>query len=394
MIFPFYVHDFFGGFTGYLIGTLVGVAFGFTLERAGFGSARILSAQFYLTNMRVLKVMFTAVATCAAGMALLGGTGLLDLSMLTIPETFLGPQIVGGLLFGIGFIVSGYCPGTGVVAMASGHVDALLTIGGMLGGTLVFGLAYDSIEKFYKSGAMGVTTLYGALGVPPAVVAAGVVAMAIGAFLGAEKVEAIFCKKTGDPLPPSNTKARNAVFAGLGATVAVALVLVVLPKRTPVAAEMPVERIGPSTLAAQLVSAPEGLWLVDVRGEGVAAKDRIPGAIALPGGAKADDFLAQQAPGRTLVLYGQKELTAIPDGARKFGGKVAVLQGGYEGFQAAYLLKPATPTEATPVLVAEYRLKNALYQRFTGVRSAPESVKVDIKTSAGAAAAPKKGGGC
>lgn len=394
MIFPLYAHDLFGGFTGYLIGTLVGLAFGFTLERAGFGSARILTAQFYLTNMRVLKVMFTAVATCAAGIALLAGTGLLDLSMVTIPETFLGPQIVGGLLFGIGFLVSGYCPGTGVVAMASGHFDALLTIGGMLGGTLVFGLAYDPIEKFYQSGAMGVMTLYGALGVPAAVVAAGVVAMAIGAFLGAEKVEKIFCQKTGDPLPPSNDRSRNTVFAGLGATVAVALVLAFLPKPAPVATARPIDRIAASTLADQLVRAPEDLWLVDVRGEAVPALGRIAGAIPLPAGPKGDEFLSQLAPGRTLVLYGQKDLAAVPEGARKFGGKLAVLQGGYEAFQATVLTKPAPPAEATPVLIAEYRVKSALYQRFTGVQSAPEPVKVEIKTSAGAGAAPKKGGGC
>src|SRR5512140_2676839 len=330
MTFPLFGHDLFGSFTGYLMGTLIGIGFGFTLERAGFGSARILTAQFYLTNMRVLKVMFTAVATCAAGMALLAGTGLLDLSMVTIPETFLGPQIVGGLLFGIGFLVSGYCPGTGVVAMASGHLDALLTIGGMLGGTLVFGLAYDPIEKFYQSGAMGVTTLYGALGVPAAVVAAGVVAMAIGAFLGAEKVEKIFCQKTGDPLPPSNDRSRNTVFAGLGATVAVALVLAFLPKPAPMTAARQIDRITPSTLADQLVRAPESLWLVDLRGEAAPAMERISGAIPLPAGPKGDEFLSQLAPGRTLLLYGQKDLAAVPEGARKFGGRLAVLQGGYE----------------------------------------------------------------
>jgi rhodanese-related sulfurtransferase len=161
-----------------------------------------------------------------------------------------------------------------------------------------------------------------------------------------------------------------------------------------VASARPIERIGASTLAARLVNAPEDLWLVDLRGEQAAVQDRIPGAIALPGGTKGDDFLAEASPRRTLVLYGQKDLAAIPAGARKFGGKVAVLQGGYEAFQEGYLQKPAPPTEATPVLVAEYRLKNALYQRFTGVRSAPEPVKVEIKATAGAAAAPKKGGGC
>ena len=60
MTFPLFGHDLFGGYTGYVVGTLVGIAFGFTLERGGFGSARILTAQFYLTNMRVLKVMFSA----------------------------------------------------------------------------------------------------------------------------------------------------------------------------------------------------------------------------------------------------------------------------------------------------------------------------------------------
>jgi hypothetical protein len=394
MMFPLYGHDLFGGYAGYLIGTLVGVAFGFTLERAGFGSARILTAQFYLTNMRVLKVMFTAVATCAAGMALLAGTGLLDLSLVTIPETFLGPQIVGGLLFGVGFLVSGYCPGTGVVAMASGHFDALLTIGGMLVGTLLFGAFYGPVEAFYLSGSMGVVTLYGALGAPPAVVAAGVVAMAIGAFVGAEKVEAIFCKRTGEALPPSSPKARNAVFAGIGGTVAVALVFAFVPKAPSVPIAKQVGRVGPATLATQLVSAPEDLWLVDVRGEAVPAKDRIPGALPMPDGTKGDGFLAQLSPGRTLVLYGQKELAAIPEGARKFGGKVSVLQGGYEAFQEGYLQKPLPPAEATPVLVAEYRMRTALYQRFTGVRRAPEPVQVQIKSTAGAAAAPKKGGGC
>ncbi len=394
MTFPLFGHDLFGGYTGYVVGTLVGIAFGFTLERGGFGSARILTAQFYLTNMRVLKVMFSAVATCAAGMALLAATGLLDLSLVTIPETFLGPQIVGGFLFGIGFIVSGYCPGTGVVATASGNVDALLTIGGMMGGSLLFGAFYGPIEKFYLSGAMGVLTLPGVLGVPSAVVAAGVVAMAIGAFIGAEKVEAIFCKKTGDPVPQANPKTRNAVFSGLGATVAVSLVFAFLPKAPPVATARPVDQIGAAALAEEVVTAPESFWLVDVRGEAVAAKDRIPGAIALPAGTKGDDLLAQLPAGRTLVLYGQKELTSLPKGAAKFPGKIALLRGGYEAFQAAYLVKPAPPAEATPVLVAEYRMRTALYQRFTGVRSVPEPVQIQIKSTAGAASAPKKGGGC
>ena len=110
---PLYPHDVFGFPTGLLLGTLIGFAFGFVLERAGFGNAKNLAAQFYLTDTRVLKVMFSAIATACAGIGLLSGFGVLDLSLLTVPETFLGPHVVGGLLLGIGFIVSGYCPGTG-----------------------------------------------------------------------------------------------------------------------------------------------------------------------------------------------------------------------------------------------------------------------------------------
>ena len=112
MTFPLFGH--FGPSTGLLIGTVIGIGFGFVLERAGFGRARNLAAQFYLTDLRVLKVMFGAIVTALAGMALLSGVGVLDLSRLTVPETFLWPQLVGGLLLGAGFIISGHCPGTAV----------------------------------------------------------------------------------------------------------------------------------------------------------------------------------------------------------------------------------------------------------------------------------------
>ena len=78
---PLYPNDVFGFPTGLLLGTLIGFAFGFVLERAGFGNAKNLAAQFYLTDTRVLKVMFSAIATACAGLALLSGLGVLDLSL-------------------------------------------------------------------------------------------------------------------------------------------------------------------------------------------------------------------------------------------------------------------------------------------------------------------------
>ena len=122
-IFPVYHLE---GWTGMLLlapALVVGFFFGLTLERAGFGNARVLSAQFYFTNMRVFKVMFTAIITAGAGMALLGAVGLLDMKMLSWPDTFLWPHLVGGFLLGAGFIISGCCPGTSIVAAGSGKLD-------------------------------------------------------------------------------------------------------------------------------------------------------------------------------------------------------------------------------------------------------------------------------
>ena len=214
---PLYPNDVFGFPTGLLLGTLVGFAFGFVLERAGFGNAKNLAAQFYLTDTRVLKVMFSAIATACAGIGLLSGLGVLDLSLLTVPETFVGPHVVGGLLLGIGFMVSAYCPGTGVVAMASGKWDGFWSIVGVTAGSFLFGLFYGPLEGFYKSGAMGSVTIAQATGLPFSVLAAGVVAMAIGAFLGAEKLELIFARRAGKDVPPSNDRLRNRQFAALGA---------------------------------------------------------------------------------------------------------------------------------------------------------------------------------
>ncbi|MBW1881059.1 MAG: YeeE/YedE family protein, partial [Deltaproteobacteria bacterium] len=117
-ILPLYGLDILGYQGGLVVFTLVGVAFGFVLERAGFGQAPILAAQFYGTDMRVLKVMFTAIVTALLGLTLFSGLGILDLSLVQVTPTYLWPALIGGLLLGVGFVVSGYCPGTAVVGLS------------------------------------------------------------------------------------------------------------------------------------------------------------------------------------------------------------------------------------------------------------------------------------
>ncbi|MBP8137537.1 MAG: YeeE/YedE family protein, partial [Candidatus Eisenbacteria bacterium] len=99
-----------GTWLAYAFAVLSGFAFGFVLENAGFGSSRKLAAQFYLKDMTVLKVMFSAIVTAMLGLTLLRAVGVLDFDRLFVNPTFLGPQVVGGVIFGVGFAVGGYCP--------------------------------------------------------------------------------------------------------------------------------------------------------------------------------------------------------------------------------------------------------------------------------------------
>jgi uncharacterized membrane protein YedE/YeeE len=174
---------------GLLLAMLVGLAFGFWLERAGFGSSRKLTSIFYLRDFAVLKVMFTAIVTAAVGLYLLQTSGLVSAEAIYRPATYLWPQIVGGLVFGVGFVVGGYCPGTALVATVSAKGDALAFLGGVGMGSLVFAFTYPVLEDFVVAGARGVSTLTAALGLGPGTVTALVAVTALAAFGAASVVE-------------------------------------------------------------------------------------------------------------------------------------------------------------------------------------------------------------
>ena len=123
-----------------IVALAIGIAFGFALERAGLGSARKLAGQFYFTDFTVMKVMMTAIAVAMLGSFWLGRLGVIDLASVYVPETSLVPQIAGGAIFGLGFLIAGLCPGTSCVAAATGRGDGLATMGGMFAGILIAGL--------------------------------------------------------------------------------------------------------------------------------------------------------------------------------------------------------------------------------------------------------------
>ena len=141
------------------IALALGIGFGFALERAGFGSARKLSAVFYLYDMAVVKVMFSAVVTTMIGLFALSAIGMLDLSQLYVEPTNLTAQLVGGLLFGAGFLIGGYCPGTSMAAIATGRTDGLVFALGMLAGVYAYAEITPQLDDWYKATASGELTL-------------------------------------------------------------------------------------------------------------------------------------------------------------------------------------------------------------------------------------------
>jgi hypothetical protein len=163
---------------GLVAALAIGVAFGWCLERAGLGRATTLVGQFYLRNFVVLKVLFTALVTALLGSFWLDRIGVLRLDLVYLPETFLLPQALGGVLFGAGLIAAGLCPGTACAAAASGRVDGIGTVVGMLAGIAAFNAGYGWLQPWADQTAMGSVTLTDLAGVS---YGAGVAVVTLGA---------------------------------------------------------------------------------------------------------------------------------------------------------------------------------------------------------------------
>ncbi len=195
MMAPFFKYGMFGEETSLVLAFVIGIGFGFFLERAGFGSARKLVSQFYLNDLAVFKVMFTAIVTAMLGVTYLSWAGLLDLHLVYLVPTYWAAQVVGGLLLGVGFVVGGYCPGTSVAAVATGKIDGLVYVLGIVAGTLTFAGLFPLLRGLYLTGSAGAKTLPQVLHLPWGMVVLAVVLMALGGFYGAGLLEARFGAK-------------------------------------------------------------------------------------------------------------------------------------------------------------------------------------------------------
>ncbi len=141
------------------LGLFIGIGFGFVLEKAGFGTSKHIATVFYFRNLRVTQTMIAAIVTATTWVVIFSYMGWMDFSKVFIPITYVWPYLVGGIIFGAGMVMSGWCPGTSVVGMVTGKVDAVVFIVGMFAGMFVYFQTYAYIEGFANSGNLGRFTI-------------------------------------------------------------------------------------------------------------------------------------------------------------------------------------------------------------------------------------------
>ena len=147
-------------------GLLTGIVFGFLLQKGGVANYEVLIGQLLLTDFTVIKIIITAIITGMIGIYFMKARGLIQLH----PKPgSIGSVVIGGLLFGIGFGLLGYCPGTLAGAVGQGNLDALF--GGTIGiivGAGVYAKIYPLVkDNILKVGKFNILTLPGIFNIKP-----------------------------------------------------------------------------------------------------------------------------------------------------------------------------------------------------------------------------------
>ncbi|MBU0971945.1 MAG: YeeE/YedE family protein [Proteobacteria bacterium] len=347
---------------------IIGIFFGIALERAGFGSSRRLSGVFYFKDMAVIKVMFTAMITAIICISLSLRFGLITQDAIYLNPTVYAPQILGGILFGIGFVMGGWCPGTAAVGAASGKWDALVFLGGTLGGSLLFNETYAGVQGLYELGNAQTAFVYQSLGLSRDWFVLVFVLMGIAVFCAMELIEKTRTRQSaylhsnflkqfsfvlviagfavfilgGAPSSRTNPKAASPQ-ARSDASAAQEQVLLAQ-------VDAALDHMEPEELAQRLVAGQEDLVLVDVRSEPEFLTYHIKTARHIP----LKDLADQLAPHRNqgmIVLYsnGMTHPAQARDALFRLGfNNVYLLTDGLDGFIRRCLTPVSLRSEPIP----------------------------------------------
>ena len=177
-----------------LIALVIGIGFGFSLEQAGFSSSRKLAGMFYGYDTTVIKVFFTAAIVALIGSQLLSFLGLLNLNLVFVNEFYVTASIVGGIIMGAGFIMGGFCPGTGLSALSIGKIDAMIFFIGGLTGAFLFAETYPLIQNLADGEYKGPLKINEVMGISPGLFSFLLIIAAVAMFWLAEIAEKRFAR--------------------------------------------------------------------------------------------------------------------------------------------------------------------------------------------------------
>ncbi len=199
------------GWVDLLFALFVGIAFGYALEQGGFSSSRKLAGMFYGYDTTVLKVFFTAALVALVGARLLSFFGLLDLDLVFVNEYYVNAAIAGGVIMGLGFIMGGFCPGTGVCAASIGKTDAMVYVLGGVTGAFLFAETWPWVAPLAMKNYKGPLQIHEVLGLSSGLFTLLLIMAAVAMFWLAEKAEKRFARPDigglNDPgMHPEDTK--------------------------------------------------------------------------------------------------------------------------------------------------------------------------------------------
>lgn len=168
-----------------VLGLIFGIVFGFLLQKGGVAKYDVLLGALFLTDFTVMKIMLTAIAVGMIGIFSMHRMGLVQLH---VKPTHYAANIIGGLIFGAGFALLGYCPGTGAAALGQGNYDAIAGIMGLLAGSYLYAELSGYLDAtILKWGNRGRIMLPDLMGARLAIFIIGFVPLLILILLGIEK---------------------------------------------------------------------------------------------------------------------------------------------------------------------------------------------------------------
>lgn len=336
---------------GFMTSCLVGILFGLFLEQAGFGSSRRLTGIFYFRDMTVLKVMFTAIAVALIGYHYVVGFGWLAPEQIYMLDTYWPAQVIGGLVFGAGFVIGGWCPGTALVGIASARLDALVFLGGVALGSIFFNELFTLIRPIYEGMHGGTLFLYDSLNLAPKTAIFFFSLVAVAAFMVSSLVETRFGRL---PKAPGGTWKRHGIAAAVLILFAGGLFLT--PDHPPVTSAgvprpgylMEIARaedhMDPTDLADLIMKGDPNLIVVDLRSPEAFRQFHLRGAINIPLERLSTEAGHRLTRDRQIILYSNGTTHAAQAWLemRHWGwSNVKVLMDGLLGFWRDCLTPPS-----------------------------------------------------